>query len=255
MATNSRLKPIVSIVMPCYNSSSYIQQSIDSVKNQTYDNWELIIVNDCSTDNSKEIIKSNNDARIKFIDLDVNIGVAEVRNIAIKESQGNFIAFLDSDDLWDREKLVIQINKMLAYNLDICYSAYRKIDSASNVVAKHIPVDETEITYSKLLKHNQIGFLTAIYNVDKIGKKYFIKVGHEDFVYWLSILKQGYKAFGINQVLASYRVHSNGISANKLKSSGFTWKIYREIEKFSLQKSSLLFVQYALHATFKKLRK
>lgn len=246
---------LVSIITPVYNAEQYLDQTIKSVLKQTYTDWELIIIDDCSTDKSSQILKAflEDDTRIKLFSQEKNCGVAYSRNLGIEMAKGKYITFLDSDDLWDYTKLEVQLAKLKQNDYALCYSAYRKIDSKNKIIAKHVPVKENGISYFELLKHNEIGFLTAIYDVEKIGKQEFIKVGHEDYVYWLEILKKGFKAYGINEVLASYRVHSGSISSNKLKAASFTWNIYYNIEKLGLLTSIYFFFNYAARSSIKKI--
>jgi teichuronic acid biosynthesis glycosyltransferase TuaG len=254
MESTARLiKPEVSIISPCFNSESYLQQMIDSVINQTYINWELILINDYSSDHTVDVIRRNVsvDSRIQFIDLPKNKGVANARNAGITKARGKYIAFLDSDDLWDADKLQKQVDFMKSTGCHLSYTAYRKMGSDSSILTEKIAVSEKGVSYRMLLKHNEIGCLTAMYNCEVIGKKYFMKVGHEDFVYWLSILKSGYVAYGLNTVLATYRVHQDTLSSNKIRAALFTWNIYRNIEKLSFMSSVINFLSYSV-AAFKK---
>lgn len=247
----------VSIISPCYNSEKYLQQMINSVRAQTYEHWELILINDYSQDKTLDIININlkEDYRIKLIDFESNNGVASARNAGITFASGRYIAFLDSDDLWDKEKLEIQIQFMESRSHLFTYTAYRKIDYNSKILNKHIKVNEFGITYRQLLKHNEIGCLTVIYNADIVGKQLFRDMGHEDFIYWLSILKLGNIAYGINRPLASYRVHKNSISANKLKAAGFTWTIYREVENLPFIVALSNFMHYSITSFIKYIKK
>jgi len=252
-STAQLIKPEVSIISPCFNSERYLQQMIDSVRNQSYIYWELILINDHSNDHTLDVIRRNVDldSRIQFINLPKNKGVANARNAGITNARGKYIAFLDSDDLWDADKLKMQVDFMKTTGCHLSYTAYRKMGSDSRILTEKVAVSENGVSYRMLLKHNEIGCLTAMYNCEVIGKKYFIKVGHEDFVYWLSILKSGYVAYGINVVLATYRVHQNTLSSNKLRAARFTWNIYRNVEKLSLMSSVFNFLSYSV-AAFKK---
>jgi teichuronic acid biosynthesis glycosyltransferase TuaG len=196
-----------------------------------------------------------NEDRIKVLSLYKNSGVAFARNSGIDVAKGRFIAFLDSDDIWDENKLEYQLSLMIKNDYILSYTAYRKINSEGNIVAKHIPVTETGIRYKDLLKHNEIGFLTAIYDSHRIGKQFFLNHGHEDYSFWLNILKNDFTAWGINRVLASYRVHSKGISSNKLKAISYTWNIYRNIEKLKLLDCIYYFMTYAIRTSLKKFKK
>jgi teichuronic acid biosynthesis glycosyltransferase TuaG len=250
------MNSLVSVVIPCYNSKSYIQFAVESVLNQTYSNIEVIIVDDCSNDESTIIIDrlKRLDNRIVLIQLPNNLGVSNARNIGIAVAKGRFIAFLDSDDLWDNSKLHRQVTLMLQNKLSICYSAYRKIDTSGKILSNKISVNECGVSYNDLLLHNEIGFLTSIYDTKKIGKPYFKNIGHEDYAYWLDILNKGYNAYGINEVLASYRVHSNSLSYNKFKAAGYTWNIYINVEKLGLVRALYCFFSYCIYSTLKKIK-
>jgi len=247
---------LVSIIMPCYNASSVISKSIDSVLNQSYANWELLITNDCSTDNSEEIIEEylKKDSRIKLFNLEHNNGVAAARNNSISHAKGDYICFLDSDDTWFSKKLEKQVIFMLENNYQFSYTGYRKINNEDVFISKPIKVSSKGVYYKDLLKHNEIGCLTVMISKNVLGKHKMIKVGHEDYVLWLSILKKGVVAYGINEVLASYRVGNESISSNKLKAAGFTWNIYRNIEKKNLFISSYYFINYAFYSLIKYLK-
>lgn len=222
---------LVSIIMPAYNADKYIKQSIESVITQTYTNWELIIVNDCSTDSTFEIASkySVKDSRIKVINLEKNSGVAAARNKALEVSQGVFIAFLDSDDIWKPNKLEIQINFMVKENVEFSYTAYEWIDKDSNRLNKKIFVQQDPIGFKQLLKTNYLGCLTIIIKKEILHNLNFPKIKHEDYALWLNILKKNnIYAYGINTVLAFYRITPGSLSRNKLRSILWVWKIYRE---------------------------
>lgn len=249
-------RPLVSIITPVYNAVSFINETIATVLAQTYSNWELIIIDDASTDQSLARLRAwaKDEPRIRLLQQSINKGVASARNLALKSAKGKYVAFLDSDDCWDPDKLTIQVDFMEGQNLAICHTAYRKIDSSGNVIAAKIKVDD-KVNYYQLLKHNQIGFLTAMYNRALIGEVYFKPIGHEDFAFWLAILKKGYLSYGINSVLASYRIHANSISHHKLKAASFTWNIYRQVERLSLLQSLYYFTSYAFNAGLKFLKR
>jgi len=257
---------LVSIITPSYNSAKYIAQTIESVLAQTYQDWEMIIVDDCSKDNCLEIIELyvQKDSRIRLHQLEKNSGASVARNTAIKLAQGRFIAFLDSDDLWLPQKLEVQISFMINNNLALSYTAYKKVDADGNVGTKiiHVPV---KASYSTLLNTNYIACLTGIYDVSICGKHFMPdishrqdyglwlnilkKIGHEDYAFWLGTLKQfsSSSAGGLNEPLALYRVHNNSLSSNKFKSAFYHWLVLRRIEKLSLWKSLYHFVQYGYH--------
>lgn len=237
----------VSIIMPSYNSSLYISKTIDSVIFQNFKNWELIIIDDCSTDNSVEIIKEyvNTDIRIKLLKLEKNAGAAVARNRGIEEASGRFIAFLDSDDLWHPEKLNKQVNFMLENDYAFTYTAYHKVNEYGEYLSKvNIPL---KTKYNELLKTCVIGCLTAMYDSHKLGKVYFPLIRkRQDFALWLKILKLTPYAYGLNEDLANYTVRSDSISANKLKAAQYNWYLYRNIEKLNILKSMYYFSHYMI---------
>ena len=242
-------KHLVSIITPMYNSGEFIKYTIDSVINQTYKDWEMIIVDDCSTDISPEIVKSylENESRIKYIRTDKNRGVSNARNTALKNANGQYIAFLDSDDIWDKEKLEKQINFMKEKDCVISFTSYELIDEENKKLNKVVRVVES-IDYKTLLKGNILGCLTVI--IDKSKLDFEIKmsgVRHEDYALWLSILKRGYIAYGIDEVLAQYRKSLTSLSGNKVKSAMWTWNIYRNVEKIPLHKCIYYFINYGIN--------
>ncbi|HLR41723.1 MAG TPA: glycosyltransferase family 2 protein [Pseudogracilibacillus sp.] len=246
-------KPLVSIVTPTYNSEVFIEETIQSILNQSYMNWELLIVDDCSTDNTVDIIKRYTDERIKLHILEENSGAAVARNHAIKKATGKYLAFLDSDDLWTKEKLEQQVRFMQKNDLPFSFTGYELMNEEGNLLNKYVPVPYV-MTYKSLLKNTIIGCLTVMLDREKIGEQYMpnIRAG-QDTAFWLQLLKKGFTAYGINEPLAHYRIGSHSISSNKWKALQRTWRIYREIEELSILKSSWYFTQYSLNALKKRL--
>lgn len=232
-------KDLVSIITACYNSENYISETINSVLNQTYQNWELLIVDDCSADNTKSLIEEfqKTEKRIKLFQLNENSGAAVARNKAIKEAKGTFIAFLDSDDNWLPKKLELQLEFMISNNYNLTHTSYELIDHQGNSLKKTI-VPAKILGYKDMLYSNKIGCLTAIYNQSKIGKKYMpLLRKRQDYALWLKILKTGEKAYGLAEVLSQYRNTENSISNNKLNLIKWNWKLLREVENLSFIKS------------------
>ncbi|MDH6456566.1 teichuronic acid biosynthesis glycosyltransferase TuaG [Fusobacterium sp. PH5-7] len=221
---------LVSIITPLYNSEKYISETIESVLNQTYKNWEMLIVDDCSKDDGVKIVNEYilKDKRIKLFKNKKNLGGAETRNEAIKKAEGKYIAFLDSDDLWKKEKLILQIEFMEKNEYAFTYTQYERIDEGGERLKLLSKIPKT-ITYKQMLKINPIGCLTAIYNQEKLGKIYLpdIKIG-QDFALWLEILKISKLGYGLEENLASYRYRISSLSKNKKKKLFCIWKIYRE---------------------------
>ena len=242
----------VSIITPSYNSEKYISKTIESVLAQSYQNWEMIIVDDCSTDNSLEITEAytKKDSRIKSIRLKRNSGPAQARNKAIKEASGKYIAFLDSDDIWFPDKLEKQIIFLTENHLVITYSAYETMDENSKYInTRNI---QRTITYKDMLKSNHIGNLTGIYDTEFFGKVSMQEHGHEDYILWLALLKQIESTKGIPESLAKYRITSNSISSNKLKVLKWQWHIYRDIEKLGIFQSAYTMMWYVFYALKKR---
>ncbi|MFS1008009.1 glycosyltransferase family 2 protein [Enterococcus casseliflavus] len=231
----------ISIIMPSYNSGLFIKESIDSVINQTYKNWELIIVDDCSNDNTVEIIRmfQLEDSRIKPIYLDNNKGAANARNIAIEKAEGDYIAFLDSDDIWNVDKLSEQINFMVSKDIDFSCTFYNKIDRNSNELGIVIEYPRT-VEYNQLLKYCP-GNSTVIYNSKKLGKYYVPKIKkRNDYLMWINIIKKAETLVCLEKCLGSHRVHTKSLSYDKKKLLKYHWEIYRKYENLTLSRSFFL---------------
>lgn len=246
---------LVSIIMPSFNSSLFIEDSIKSVLNQSYKNWELIIVDDFSKDNSVEIINSfvQKDSRIIAKYLNKNSGAAIARNIGLNLAKGNYIAFLDSDDLWKPNKLETHIKFMVENNYSMTYSNYELINEKGIKLNKEIKVPSS-ITYDQYLKNTIIGCLTVVINRDIVGDFHMPNIRtSQDMATWLQILKNGYTAYGIKQSLAYYRLVASSNSSKKIKAAKDVWKVYRDIENLSLFYSCVCFLGYVLNALIKRL--
>jgi len=240
---------MISIITPAYNAEKYISQTIESVLNQTYTEWEMVIVDDCSVDNTYNIILeyAKRDNRIKPVKHEVNKGVAEARNTALRESSGDFVAFLDSDDLWVPEKLRIQLDFMEKNNYVLTYTMYQNFfDNGEK--GKIISVPE-KMTYKDIFKNTAIACLTVMVNRKVSGEFFMPPLKHtEDQCAWQDILKRGYIAYGLNENLALYRVNSNSLTGNKKKVIKRQWSTYRDYYKFSFLKSAYYFICYAFNA-------
>lgn len=242
----------ITIITPSYNSSQLISATINSVLSQSFSDWEMIIVDDCSSDNSVEVIESFvvRDSRIKLIQLTKNSGAAVARNAAIKAAQGRYIAFLDSDDVWLPEKLEKQVMFMQKNNYHFTYAAYDKVNELDEVFG-HVGVPR-EVTYSDLLKSCSIGCLTAIYDTEYFGKVYMPLIRkRQDLGLWLRLLKKTKYAYGLNETLGLYKVRPDSISANKKSAALYTWRLYRDVEKLNLLLASYYFSQYAVRGFLK----
>jgi teichuronic acid biosynthesis glycosyltransferase TuaG len=246
------LEKTVSVIMPAFNAEDFIAQAMESVVNQTHSDWELIIVDDCSNDRTASIIDSHarDEPRIVFLQQQQNQGVAAARNRALEAAQGEYIAFLDSDDYWLPNKLERQLAIMAEKGALICCSNYMRMDEKGNELG--IVEPPRSIHYKDLLKSNFIGNLTGIYKAKELGKVFFKSIAHEDYVAWLTILKSENPAYCIPEVLAFYRVYDQSTSSNKFKTVSWQWKIYREEEQLGFFHSLYLMFFYMYYALQKR---
>lgn len=246
------MNKLVSIITPSYNSERFISQTIESVLAQTYQNWEMIIVDDVSLDNANKIIEEyvKKDSRIKLIKLEKNGGPAIARNKAIEVARGRYIAFLDADDIWYENKLEKQIEFMNEKKLALTYSSYDLIDEEENELGSFMTKDR--VTYCDLLKTNSIGCLTAIYDIKKLGKVFMPNIiKRQDYGLWLKILKKIDYIEGISEPLAKYRIMKNSVSSNKLVAAKYVWKLFREVENLGIFKSFYYFCFYVYYGVKK----
>lgn len=223
---------LVSIITPCYNCENFISKTIESVISQSYQNWEMLIIDDCSTDASFAVAESyaKNDKRIKVYKNKENQGAYFSRNFAINEAKGTYVAFLDSDDIWLPEKLQIQIDFMQKNECDFSFSEYEWIDSDGEPLKIKARVVK-HLSYKKNLFHNWPGCLTVMYNQERLGKIQGKKKGNgDDYALFLDGLKKAKKAMGIKRVLAKYRRHSESISYSRLKMVKNHLEVLHDIE-------------------------
>ena len=245
-------QPKVSIITSAFNAATVIGDAYASIISQTYTNWEWLVTDDLSTDNTWEILNAyaKNDSRIKILHNTKNVGAGASRNKSIEESSGRFIAFLDSDDMWHKDKLKKQIGFMLEHSYALTYTAYEKMTMSGDVIHSIIPPDK--VSYHELLKSNVIGCLTAIYDAKVLGKIYMPTIRkRQDMALWLKILEKIDYAYCLNENLALYRVGNNTLSSNKLKVIFSQWSFYRNYLKFGILKSIYYFSHYAFRAVKK----
>lgn len=253
---------LISIITPTFNSEKFISETIKSIQNQTYSNWEMIIVDDCSLDATVSIIRefSANDNRIQLFQLENNSGTGVARNFALSKCQGRFIAFLDSDDLWKPNKLEKQIDFMQKNQLPFTFSFYECINEQGKPVNKLIEAP-VNLTYKQLFFCNFIGNLTGIYDTHFFGK---IPISHskkrQDWMLWLTVLKQIKKTQAIPESLAFYRIRENSISASKFSLLKHNFLVYRNFHKYNFIFSlfcmiGFLFTQLLIKPKFTKILK
>ena len=230
----------VSIITPMFNAEIFISDSITSVINQTYKNWELLLIDDCSNDNTLKIIQPFLQAHsnIKLIKNQVNSGAAISRNKGIQAAKGNYITFLDADDLWKPGKLKTQITFIEKENCDVCFCSYDLINEKGDKLNKQVKALEI-LSYTKLLKSNYIGNLTGMYNARVLGEITTSNLRkRQDWLLWLAAIKKsGKPARGIQESLAYYRIHENSMSSNKLSLVKHNYWVYKKGLRFSTVKS------------------
>ena len=247
-------KYFFSVIVTAYNCEKYILETLKSIDAQTFQDYETIIIDDCSKDNTKKII--NNFIKKEnwvLYSNDKNMGVVYSRNKAFDIAKGKYIAIIDGDDVWEKDKLEKQYEILKNNDIGLCYTSYSFIDEDSKH-KKYIYKTKKNATYKSLLKENYIGASTAVFKTEFV-KKYKMdpNVAHEDYYYWLTLLKNGVKAQGIVEPLVKYRIHIEGRSYNKFQAAKDRFIIYRQHEKFSLIKSIVYFDSYVFHAIIKYL--
>lgn len=229
---------LVSIITPTYNCAKFIGATIESVQKQTYKNWEMIIVDDASKDNTEEVVKQYKDDRIHYIRLKENGGAAVARNCAMQNAKGKYMAFLDSDDLWKENKLEKQLEFMKQNNYNITCTSYEQINEAGEKLNKEIK-PKKKVDYNGILLTCPVGNSTVMYNVENLGKFEVPNIRkRNDDALWLRMLKKEKYIWGLNEVLMEYRIRNNSISSNKLDLIKYHWYLYREIEHLSVLRSA-----------------
>jgi teichuronic acid biosynthesis glycosyltransferase TuaG len=239
------MNDLVSIITPVFNSEEYLERTIYSVLNQSYSNWEWILIDDCSIDNSWNIISnySFTDSRIKVLKNEYNRGSGYTRNKAISHAQGTFIAFLDSDDIWHKDKLTLQIEFMKQNSYSFTHTSYGYINEVDIRIKNTFRVSKKPVDYKHLLKRTEISCLTAIYNCDLIGKFYMSEHRRkQDYALWLNILQSGYKSYPLDIELAYYRQRRNSSTSNK-------WVLIHKHVLFLKETQGISYIQ-SLYYTF-----
>jgi teichuronic acid biosynthesis glycosyltransferase TuaG len=239
--------------MPTYNCERFIAQAIRSVISQTYTNLELLIVDDCSTDKTADVVASFEDKRIHYQRNVHNLGAAMTRNEALKTAKGRYIAFLDSDDIWVPDKLEKQIAFMEQHGYAFTFADYQIMQEDGSLTGKrlHMP---SRLTYNQYLRNTAIGCLTVVIDRQQTGEFMMpnIKSSH-DMALWLLIMKRGFDAYAIPECMASYRLVATSNTAKKWKAAQDVWKVYRDIEKLGVVYSAFCFCGYVVHAILKRL--
>lgn len=239
----------VSIIVPVYNAANYIDQTIQSILAQDYRNWELLLVENGSSDNSVEKIQAYEDERIRLIVMDGNAGAAKARNEGMRQAVGTFVGYIDADDLWVSDKLSRQIAFMEAKGAAFAFTGYEFGDENAEGTGRVVKVPET-ITYRQALSNTTIFTSTVMFDTRKISKDklYMPDVKSEDSALWFAILREGVTAYGLNENLVIYRRPVNSLSSNKLEAMRRIWNLYRKQEKLNVFYSMYLFVGWAFRA-------
>lgn len=248
---------LVSIITPVYNAKDYLSEAIESVINQSWNNWELILIDDCSDDGSDELIRQymKDDDRIVYIRMEENSGAAKTRNIGLEKANGRYIAFLDSDDVWKPKKLEMQLDLMKKINSPFVFTSYRYMLSDSSPTDK-VARAPKKINYEGLLKNTIIGCSTVLIDREIVGDFRMTNVRKgQDTATWLKLLKKVEFAHGIYDDLVDYRISSTSLSHNKWGAIKRTWNTYRNIEKLSFIKSCYVFCFYAFNAVKKRAKR
>lgn len=241
--------------MPSYNAAKFIAASIQSVIDQTYSNWELLITDDCSKDETVKIVEKFlvEDNRIKLFSTGKNSGPACARNKSLENATGKYIAFLDSDDIWVSNKLETQLKFMIEKNIAFSFSSYSVMKEDGTPIGNTINVPKV-IGYHGYLRNTIIGCLTVIIDREKTGNFIMPNIKtSEDMALWLNIMKRGFKAWGLQVPLAQYRVVSKSLTSKKWIEAKYVWKVYREIEHINPIYSAICFIGYAINAIIKRL--
>ncbi len=245
---------MISIIIPVHNAAPFIRQTIDSVLGQTYSDFELLLVEDASTDGTLAIMEKYKDPRIRVL---VNPGphkACHARNLGIREAQGDHIAFLDADDLWHKRKLEKTLKFMMLHNAGFAFTAYEFGDSGAVGTGKIVHVPEV-LDYEAALTRTIIFTSTVMFDLSKIGKDdiYMPEIKSEDTATWWRILRSGKKAYGLNENLVIYRRAGKSLSSNKIEALRRIWHLYRVWEGFGFFKSARLFVGWAIRASARRL--
>jgi len=232
---------LVSVIMPTYNCAEFIEESIQSVISQSITDWEILIEDDCSTDNTEEVLKPYLEKypNIHYHRLERNGGPAVARTEALKKARGRYIAFLDSDDIWHSKKLEKQISFMENTGADFTATGYNQMDESGNSLHT-VCLPPKKMSYERCIcLSNPIGNLTVMYNREKLGQFEVPMIKkRNDFALWLKILRKTKWCYGMDDVLATYRVGRSGsVSSNKLAQAKYHWQLYREIERHNLIRS------------------
>ena len=249
-----RRTPLVSVITAAYNAEAFIGETMAAVQSQTLPDWELLVADDASTDRTAALVEvaAAADPRIRLIRLKHNGGVASARNAALGAARGRFVAFLDSDDLWLPQKLECQVAFMEARDVAVSYTAFRRIDETGRRLGRLVTVP-ARLTYRQLLRNTAIATLTGMIDTAKTGPIRMTEARRDDYILWLSLLKRGFVAHGLQQDLARYRVVRGSLSSKPKRSAAWVWDVYRRVEKLGRLEAAWCMLHYGARAMMKRL--
>lgn len=241
--------PLVSVIMPAYNAAPFIEEAINSVISQTVTDWELLVIDDCSTDDTSRIVEeiANCDNRIKLLINEKNMGAAGSRNRGLDIFQGRYVALLDSDDYWYPQMLEKMLMRAEETKADIIYCSYELVDEQGKKVCNDFLVPE-KTSFRESIVRSVITCSTVLVTGELAKNNRFpMNMYHEDIAMWFQILRDGGIARGVSDVLAAYRQRANSKTANKLKSAGRRWNVYRKHLKMSILDCLVTMIQYGYY--------
>ncbi len=244
---------MVSIIVPVYCAEKYIVETMDSVRCQTYGEWELLLVEDCGSDKSAEVIEKyredTKDARIRLIRQPVNMGAATARNRGLAQAAGRYIAYLDADDLWEPKKLELELAFMEERKAAFAFTGYEFADNLGRGTGKVVHVPPV-LSYREALKNTTIFTSTVMFDLERIDRRMLEMpmIKSEDTALWWRILREGYSAWGLDRNLVRYRRTEGTLSANKLEAVRRIWNLYRKAEGMNVAKSAYNFCFWAVRA-------
>ncbi len=248
---------LVSIIVPVYNVEKYIVETMECVRGQTYENWELLLVEDCSTDNTVRTIREHQaqvrDERVRLICLSANGGAAKARNVGLSEARGRYIAYLDADDLWEPGKLSRELAFMEETGAAFAFTGYEFADEEGRGLGRVVHVPKT-LTYRQALRNTTIFTTTVMFDTDRIPKELLQMpiVKSEDTALWWKVLRNGYIAYGLDENLVRYRRPGRSLSSNKLEAMRRIWTLYRREEGLSVWTSGWNFCFWAVRAVLRR---
>lgn len=247
---------LISIITPLYNSKNYISETINSVLEQDYDDWEYILVDDCSTDGTVEYIKNKyTDVRIKIVESPLNSGAGAARNLGLKNASGRYIAFLDSDDIWGASKLGKQIRFMSENNYPIVHTSYSFVNDEGNKIPGRVNVSK-EVSLQSYMRNTEIGMSTALIDKKLVGDFSLSTMRtRQDTKLWLSLLSLGFKSYGLDENLVLYRIRQGQISGNKFVIAFRTLRLYLTVHELPLYSRVFNFFCYSLSGLSKRLKR